>query len=235
MDYLWRVLVGMAMFEALFSLFRSQRGMKIVAIVHASIVGPLALSYILENPGLRAQTWMVLTFKNTTNAGLFVSKIGRAEADLLTSISVAHFAWELVRLKYWAPSSERVTLIAHHLISILLWPLSIRLEIAYFFLIHFELSELSSPFLQLRFFARKTRYEVAVSALFAFVFFTVRSTVILPMLLAIFYSAPWDGDRYPHLSLTVRFISITSLLIPFLLNSMWTYQIVAMIKKTLTR
>lgn len=211
---------------------------KLLAIAHSTIVGTLALTALTTDDGLRSQTLMMLRFEPVANAGLFVSDIGYVWANLLTSITVGFFIWELGHIADWAPSSKMdvATMVVHHVISSLLWPLSIRLRIAYFYLVHFEFTELSSPFLQLRWFVKAYGGpEMIASSAFALSFFAVRTLLIVPMLRAIYFSRPWDGDLYPHLSFTVRIISIVSLCIPFFLNAVWTVQIVQMGVKTYRR
>lgn len=211
---------------------------KLLAIAHSTLVGTLALTALTTDDGLRSQTLKMLRFEPIANAGLFVSDIGYVWANLLTSITVGFFVWELGHIADWAPSSkmDAATMVIHHVISSLLWPLSIRLRIAYFYLVHFEFTELSSPFLQLRWFVKVYGGpEMLASSAFALSFFAVRTLLIVPMLRAIYLSRPWDGILYPHLSLTVRIISIVSLCIPFFLNAIWTVQIVQMGFKTYRR
>jgi len=148
--------------------------------------------------------------------------------------------WELLHLGDWPPSStlDAATMIVHHVVSIALWPLSCYLKIAHFYLLHFELTELSSPFLQLRWFTRRfasPHVDALASAAFALSFFVVRTALVAPMLRAAWLARPWDGAKYPHLSPTVRALSTLSLPLPFLLNALWSVQIILMCVKTMKR
>ncbi|KAJ8605490.1 hypothetical protein CTAYLR_000003 [Chrysophaeum taylorii] len=226
--------VGLEMvFRAVASKEETRRiaALKSIAIIHSLIVAPLSLYALITHPDLRAQTLQVLRFEDVSE--LFDGGGGREWADLLTSFTVGFFVFELFHARDWAPSTrvDKLTMIVHHVVSAVLWPLSIRLEIAYFFLVHFELTEVSSPFLQLRWFAKtygNATLEAVVSLVFALVFFAFRTTVVVPMFRAIYLTRPWDGALYPRLSLAVRIISLVSLYIPFLLNSLWSWQIVKM-------
>ena len=210
--------------------------MKVLAIGHAIFAGVGGALVIWNDPELRRQTWDVATFR-TVN-GLFVSTAGTEAARTLTSVTVGFFLWELAHVRDWAPSSksEHRTMIIHHVVSCILWPLSCHLRIAHFFLIHFEATELSSPCLQLRWFARRwQKGELTVSAAFALSFFAVRTSLVVPMLRAAWIAQVWNGAVYPHLNFTVRLLSTLSLPMPFFLNILWTVQILKMIAKTIRR
>lgn len=217
---------------------RRTAALKVMAIAHSSSVGSLALVALRTHPVLRWQTSQVLRLDDLAAAELFVSPHGETWANLLTSITVGFFIWELAHFRDWATTSrvEIFAMVVHHVVSAILWPLSIHLRIAYFFLMHFELSEISSPWLQLRWFVKVYGGpEIVVSSIFALSFLLVRTVVIAPMFRAIYLARPWDGGLYPHLSLAVRIISIVSLCIPFALNAFWSLQIAQMAWKTYKR
>mmetsp|Transcript_37093 Transcript_37093/g.118934 ORF Transcript_37093/g.118934 Transcript_37093/m.118934 type:complete len:301 (-) Transcript_37093:987-1889(-) len=210
--------------------------MKVAAIVHALFAGLGGLVSVVTE--FKSETWAVLRLQPANYFILANDDRGASSAEFLTSVTVGFFFWELAHYFDWAPSSrsDKATMVIHHVISCVLWPLSCRLKIAYFFLVHFEVTELSSPFLQMRWFARKARKgELLCSGLFALAFFLVRTTFVLPMLFAAFKARPWDAALYPHLNFLVRLLSTLSLPLPFLLNLLWSAQIILMIKKTAKR
>uniref|UniRef100_A0A7S3K3Q4 TLC domain-containing protein n=1 Tax=Aureoumbra lagunensis TaxID=44058 RepID=A0A7S3K3Q4_9STRA len=215
--------------------------MKVIAMSHATFASFGALYAILSDSHLKSQTWAVLTFSSKEIDSLFVHPAGAFASRILTSITTAFFFWELLHLANWASTSnlDRISMIMHHFISIALWPASCKNRIAHFFLIHFEFSEISSPFLHLRWFARNFSWtpqtDLFVSALFASTFFFFRSSIVIPMLRAAFITNPLNASAYPFLNLAERIISVISLPLPFLLNALWTYQIVLMIYKTIRR
>ena len=148
--------------------------------------------------------------------------------------------WDLYRIGTWAKSGhgERKLLIVHHVLSILVWPLASLYRVAGPFLLHYEYTELSSPFLQLRwvtqlFFGRGSRADKIMSMLFALSFFIVRSTNVHVVLHAAFYSKQYSLALHPELPLHVRIIGAVTAGLPALLNLFWTLQILKMGKKML--
>lgn len=232
--YLARLLSTIAVLELAYRAGRP-RGVtgtiKVLAIIHSSITGSLGLYAMLTE--LWQESRDVILFRDAPS---FVSPVGADWANALTSFSVGFFLWELSHYNEWPKSADNANMVVHHVVSSILWPLSIRLKIAYFFLTYFETSELSSPFLQLRWFVKVCDGpELLSSGAFVIAFFVVRTSLIIPMFYAIYRSRPWDGALYPELSLAVRITSIVSLCIPFLLNTVWSWQIWLMIKKTIKR
>ena len=148
--------------------------------------------------------------------------------------------WDLYRIGTWAKSGhgEKKLLIVHHVLSILVWPLASLYRVAGPFLLHYEYTELSSPFLQLRwvtqlFFGRGSRADKIMSMLFALSFFIVRSTNVHVVLHAAFYSRQYSLALHPELPLHVRLIGAVTAGLPALLNLFWTLQILKMGKKML--
>jgi hypothetical protein len=166
----------------------------------------------------------------------FHSEAGTELASLLTSVTVGFFCWDLLRIDKWAKSStrERRMMVTHHVLSIAVWPLAVSYRCAACFLLHYELTELSSPLLQLRwylglYFGRGSAAELGCAAAFALVFLGVRATNLRVVLGAFAASAPWNGALHPPcLPGWMRAVATCTLPLPSLLNLMWSLQILKM-------
>ena len=105
-------------------------------------------------------------------------------------------------------------------------------------MLHYEYTELSSPFLQLRWVAqlfcgRGSRADALSSLLFALAFFLVRSSNVHVVLHAAYYSRQYSLALHPALPWPVRAIGFLTAGLPALLNLFWTLQILKMGKKLL--
>ena len=166
--------------------------LKIVNVVHAACIGPCA-AYVLAfgvwsggegyDGALTAGVRSALALDGAAAPALFSGGLGASAAYALTPFTVGFFAWDLWRVEAWAKSSrgERRLMVAHHVLSIAVWPVAALSGVAGPFLLHFLSTELSSPLLQGRwyaqaFFGRGSAADAAASGLFAVAFFAVRST-----------------------------------------------------------
>merc|ERR1711933_99000 len=73
-------------------------------------------------------------------------------AHLPTCLSTGFFLWDLLHLALW----ERydAMMVAHHVVSIFVWPVTLFIDAIQFPVMIFMASEVSSPFLQLRWMIR---------------------------------------------------------------------------------
>lgn len=221
---------------------RATLALKTVNIVHACVSGPVAC-YFLFFGGDAALTGAVhraraLDYEYAPQ--LFSSHVGADQALSLTCWTVGFFAWDLYRIGQWAKGghAEKKLLIVHHVLSITVWPLASLYRVAGPFLLHYEYTELSSPFLQLRWVAqlfcgRGSRADALASFLFALAFFLVRSSNVHVVLHAAYYSRQYSLALHPALPWPVRAIGFLTAGLPTLLNLFWTLQILKMGKKLL--
>jgi hypothetical protein len=221
---------------------RATLALKVVNIVHAAISGPVAFYFLfLQGDAATAHAVQRAVALDAAFAPqLFSAHIAAEQALALTCWTVGFMCWDLYRIDTWAKSGhgEKKLLIVHHVLSILVWPLASLYRVAGPFLLHFEYTELSSPFLQLRwvtqlFFGRGSRADKIMSMLFALSFFIVRSTNVHVVLHAAFYSRQYSLALHPELPLHVRLIGAVTAGLPALLNLFWTFQILKMGKKML--
>ena len=124
-------------------------------------------------------------------------------------------------------------MVAHHVVSIAVWPVAALNKIAGPFLLHFLYTELSSPLLQGRwvaqtFFGRKSAADLATSACFAAAFLAVRTTNVHVVVAAFVNARPWDAATHPAPGAPIRALATLTLALPSLLNAAWTLQIAKM-------
>ena len=221
---------------------RATLALKVVNILHAAITGPVAFYFLFldGDPDVDHAVQRAWSLDAEFAPSLFSAHIAADQALSLTCFTVGFMCWDLYRIDTWAKSGhgEKKLLIVHHVLSILVWPLASLHRVAGPFLLHFEFTELSSPFLQLRwvtqlFFGRGSRADKMMSALFALSFFIVRSTNVHVVLHAAFYSRQYSLALHPELPVHVRFIGAVTAGLPALLNLFWTFQILKMGKKML--
>lgn len=207
---------------------------KSVNLLHAMLVGPLALWALFRaNAELATLAWAAIS--RQASPALFNSPHGAKLAAMLTSFTVGFFVWDLLRISKWAKSSrrERMMMVMHHVLSITVWPVAVHYRAATAFLLHYELTELSSPLLQLRWFiglyyGRQGNAENACAAAFAAAFLLVRATNIHVFLAAYVAAAPWSGILHSGVPAWVRAMATCTLPLPALLNVLWSYQIFKM-------
>lgn len=218
--------------------------LKVVNVVHAALMGPAAC-YVLfggvvlgtdgADGNLTRGVAAALAGDASSAPAMFSGGLGAGYANVLTPITVGFFVWDLWRVDAWAKTTvgERRLMIVHHVISILVWPVAARNNVAGPFLLHFEYTELSSPLLQFRWYAqtfrgRSSGADMAVSAAFAVAFLFVRTTNIHIVLHTLFYARPFDSALHPHVPNYIRILGTLTLGLPSLLNTVWTLQIFKM-------
>ena len=221
---------------------RATLALKVVNIFHAAISGPVAFYFLfLDGDAATAHAVQRAWSLDADFAPqLFSAHIAADQALSITCWTVGFMVWDLYRIGTWAKSGhgEKKLLIVHHVLSILVWPLASLYRVAGPFLLHYEYTELSSPFLQLRwvtqlFFGRGSRADKIMSMLFALSFFVVRSTNVHVVLHAAYFSRQYSLDLHPELPVHVRLIGAVTAGLPALLNLFWTLQILKMGKKML--
>ena len=119
-------------------------------------------------------------------------------------------------------------MIAHHTISLFVWPTGVVTKVAVPFILIFMSSELSSPLYQVRVIAQntlgsKSTVTNVASLLFAIAFFIVRSWTPPFLLYAYASMRPWAHASIP---LWQRILTTSTVPLPAFLNTVWTYQIV---------
>lgn len=207
---------------------------KAVNLLHAMLVGPLALwAMFRANTELAALAWAAINGEGSH--ALFSSPHGAELPAMLTSVTVGFFIWDLLRINKWIKSSrrERMMMVTHHVLSIGVWPIAVHYRTATAFLLHYELTELSSPLLQLRWFiglyyGRGGNAENACAAAFAAVFLLLRATNVHLFLAAYVAAAPWSGVLHHGVPAWVRALATCTLPLPAMLNILWSYQIFKM-------
>ena len=145
------------------------------------------------------------------------------------TISVGFFVWELARIRRWEVVEG--AMIFHHVVSILIWPVGVSFGLANFFLLSFMASELSSPFIHIRwallaFTGSSMKFHLATAS-FALSFILVR-VCIAPFSLAAFYAARcWDAELH-GIPQFVSILATITLPLPNFLNLFWFWMIIQM-------
>mmetsp|Transcript_10765 Transcript_10765/g.33159 ORF Transcript_10765/g.33159 Transcript_10765/m.33159 type:complete len:279 (+) Transcript_10765:202-1038(+) len=261
--YFWRVVLSLCLCESLFLFPRILVGdavkdetrnldilsLKIVNVYHAIVVGPIAAYYLVfgylaggdgPDEALTAAVSRAVALDASAAPALFSGGLAQEPAAYLTSITVGFFIWDLARLEIWPPSGggERELMVAHHVVSILVWPIAALNGVAGPFLLHFLSTELSSPCLQSRWcaqylFGRGSAGDVVASVAFALAFFIVRSSNAHVVLHAALAARMYSAETHPDVPASVRYLGAATACLPPLLNMMWTLQILKMGKKML--
>ena len=230
---------------------RRTLALKFVNVLHALCVGPAAAYALLGgvvaggagyDAALTDAVRSALRRDAAAAPALFsgAPSVGAAAALALTPVTVGFFCWDLARVGSWArtTASERALMVAHHALSILIWPVAAIQNVAGPFLLHFLYTECSSPLLQGRwvaqaFYGRRSRADLGASAAFAAAFLVVRSTNVHVVLAALLDARPWDAALHPTVPRAVRVAAALTLGVPSLLNVAWTLQILKMGRKAL--
>ena len=222
--------------------------LKVVNILHAALVGPLAARALVGrylfgwdgDAALAAAVAAAVNLDGAAAPALFSGGFGADAARLLTSITVGFFAWDLYRLDAWAKSSpgERRLMVVHHVVSVAVWPVAALTGVAGPFLLHFLATELSSPLLQGRWYAQAFRgrgspADAAASALFAAAFVAVRTSNVHVVAHCFARARPFDGALHGAVPAWIRLLGTATLGLPSVLNAVWTAQIALLGKKML--
>ncbi|KAJ1447145.1 TLC domain-containing protein [Pelagophyceae sp. CCMP2097] len=212
---------------------------KLVNALHAALAGPAATLVLLLERESRTRLGAAV---GLDGGYLAANALYGAETDITSKIvamSVGFFMWDLLHFAQW--ERRDAIMLGHHVVSITVWPLSMVSRYAAWFVLVNIASEVSSPLLQARWFARtvygKDSKEFAlVSTTFAATFFLFRSTLIAPVFYAYFACAPWApamacGGRCA--TVAERIVSAVSIPIPQLLNLVWTLEIANAVRRQL--
>lgn len=200
--------------------FREVASIKANTAFHSLVIGPLSAYALFSNETMlkivrhlrafdtEALTGNYHTFYATENEWL----------PILTPLSVAFFVWELIYLSRWEVFD--LPMVFHHLFAIVAWPLALCNGLANFFLLAFQASELSSPMIHIRWFARTFFGTGALwmfaTLTFALLFTVVRVVTIPHVFMAYMAARPWE-----HEVLLLSSIASVTLVMPIFLNTFW--------------
>ena len=200
--------------------FLEVASIKVNTAFHSLIIGPLSAYALFSDETmfqvithLRALDMAALsgdfhTFYATENNWI----------PILTPLSIAFFIWELLYINKWEVYDFAMVL--HHVFSIVSWSLALCNGLANFFLLAYQATEISSPLIHIRWFAR-TFFGTGLlwkfaTFTFAFLFTIVRVATIPYMLLAYWTARPWD-----HHEVSLALIASITLVGPLILNTFW--------------
>ena len=196
-------------------------------VVHAAILGPIAAYALLEDDNMFA---IVNSLKGWNMAEVYESILVTQESlytPVLTTYSVGFFIWDLLYSSQ--AESFEFLMVVHHLISILVWPIALNNGLANFFLLTFMASELSSPFIHVRWYIRTLFGQgmawIAITLVFILSFLVVRILVLPYVLFGLYAAQTW---RHPSIPVWLRILSTSTLYLPSLFNIWWMWFIIKM-------
>lgn len=210
--------------------FRTWWAIKLVNLVHALIVSIIALYALLNDFNMLE---IFRSLKNFDILVLYETILTIPETTfcpILVTYTVGFFIWDL--LHYTQAENFPLLMIFHHTLSIIVWPIALYNGLANFFLLHFMVSELSTPFIHIRWYINKVYGKnilwLLVTLLFIITFIIVRILVI-PYLIYGLYRA--EIINHYEIDLRLRILAISTLYLPSLLNLFWFFYIIRMCKK----
>mgnify|MGYP000964173168 CR=1 FL=1 len=212
--------------------------LKMTIGLHSLVVGPAAIYGIISDENMLKVVRLLFKFDLD---GLARSDLFYLHEDqicpLLTTFSVAFFLWDGCHGLCGTWESMDIPMVFHHAVSIVVWPIALHFRVCNLFLFSYQAMELSSPFMQLRwyylaFHGPTTKPYFYVSAVFAITFTIVRVGMIPYHLTAYYVAKPWAaGGNAPH---WLKMLATVTLPLPNLLNVFWFALIVTMAARVLS-
>jgi hypothetical protein len=187
---------------------------------HALVIGPMSAYALLSNETMLKIVTYLRAFDTEALTGNYHTFYA-TESDwlpILTPLSVAFFIWELIYLNRWEVFD--LAMVFHHVFAIVAWPLALCNGLANFFLLAYQASELSSPLIHIRWFARTFFGTGALwmftTLTFALLFTAIRVVTIPHVLVAYMAARPWE-----HEVLLLSSVASFTLVMPIILNTFW--------------
>ena len=200
---------------------------KLTNIVHAIVVGPLALYTLLNDVKMLE---IVSSLKDWNYPVIYETILTIPESNfcpVLTTYTIGFFIWDLVHSNH--AESFTFVMVLHHLISIIVWPIALYNGLANFFLLSFMVSEISSPFIHIRWYIRSKYGQGMLWLLMTFIFilsFIIVRILVLPYIIFGLYAAQtW---RHPEINVWLRILSTVTLYLPSIFNIWWLWFIIKM-------
>jgi hypothetical protein len=202
--------------------------LKAVNMLHALVCGPAATWVLLASPTVGPVTRAVLRLDVGVLGAPASFGAYDARVPWVVALTVGFFLFDVVNVRTW--ESVDPLMVAHHLLSITVWPIAVHYRVAYVYLLIFISSELSSPLLQGRWMARTfsgkdSKAFKSVTMLFGLSFLCVRSWTIPFVEFALWVMKPWAYAAIPR---WVNVLATATLPLPAVLNALWTVQIIQM-------
>jgi len=171
-------------------------------------------------------------------------------ASILTDISVGYMVFDFYYISTWS-SGEFLLMMMHHILSIVLWPISSFTGWGQGWILWFLSMEISSIFMALRWVFKTAGLEekspicMLNGFLFTLVFFVWR-IVPIPVYLLAFYLAPGPSSTAHIMSKGLSAATGDQVLVagkvmgyictlPIFLNLFWFYQLVNMLRKMFSK
>jgi hypothetical protein len=196
-------------------------------VIHALILGPVAAYAIFNDENMLA---IVSNLKEWNYTAIYETIVLTQESyfcPILTTYSVGFFTWDLIYSKH--AESFEILMVLHHLISMIVWPIALNNGVANFFLLTFMSSELSSPFIHLRWYIRSKYGQgtawMFITLLFILSFIVVRILVLPYTLFGLYGAQTW---RHPEFPFWLRVLATSTLYLPSLFNIWWMWFIIKM-------
>ena len=196
-------------------------------VLHAVIIGPVATYAIFTDEKMVA---IVTNLREWDFPAIYETILMTQESyfcPALVTFSVGFFVWDLIYSKH--AESFEFLMVLHHVISILIWPIALNNGLANFFLLSFMASELSSPFIHVRWYIRSKYGQgmawILMTLIFILAFIVVRIVVLPYILFGLYGAQTW---RHPEVPLWLQILSTSTLYLPSLFNIWWMWFIIKM-------
>ena len=196
-------------------------------VLHAVVIGPVATYAIFTDEKMVA---IVTNLREWDFPAIYETILMTQESyfcPALVTFSVGFFVWDLIYSKH--AESFEFLMVLHHVISILVWPIALNNGLANFFLLSFMASELSSPFIHVRWYIRSKYGQgmawILMTLIFILAFIVVRIVVLPYILFGLYGAQTW---RHPEIPLWLQILSTSTLYLPSLFNIWWMWFIIKM-------
>ena len=203
---------------------------KLINIIHALVVGPLALYTLLNDFNMLKIFNSLQDYDYPVLYETILTIPESTFCPILTTYTIGFFIWDLMH--YYQTENFTSLMVLHHLISIIVWPIALYNGLANFFLLHFMASELSTPFIHIRWYFRmkygKNLYWLLTTLLFIILFIIVRILVIPHLMLGLYSAQIW---KHNELNIGLRILATSTLYLPSMLNILWLFYIIKMCVK----
>lgn len=215
--------------------------LKCAMLVHHVLVGPLALVAALQDAaivgayecfGCEAEAWNLLSEVGSTAAP--------ASVQALMPITAGYMVADLVLLPSWSLTAgsmiENALMVLHHVISLLVWPLTLFHNYCARYVLILLVYEVTSIFLTINWLLSNSGKKKSIiykvnGLLFTLSFVVVRMLGALPQLRSLWEAPPWSPDAVQKRSdvsslATYQLLSLYTLIIPHMLNLFWGVKVV---------
>jgi len=122
-----------------------RRAVQLTGAINSALIFPSAVWVVLRDPAVAPSMRTLISF---APGPLDLVNLHSPTVSLLATMAAGEFAMQMIHVRAWFLKKDDALMAAHHVLSLVFWPISQMAQRGGFFIAFYMLYEASTPFLQ---------------------------------------------------------------------------------------